>query len=580
MSNPQQPASAGQVISFPKSPGYWRRRAEQHRKRGEHHRAVALLRHAVALDPASGDLRMEYARSLRDISCYEASTREASRVLAFDPTVFAPYRIIGRNMLSLGREQEAIDAFSHYLERAYTLSQDPVLYADDDEFYALEDLLRVKTGRGRARLDALCRIGSLRLARGDLEGAGKALGRAECLHTFDERLHTLSAMLFEARSEYDKALAHALIAVGRTPHNVTSLCTLAGVRYLLKERGRAAAVLMKTAFFCRFPHEEQLYCYTAASLRLPELSLVMLRLSRKKNPDRLPTLFNCAIALLQMGRMDEALAHLHRCLDLDPEDLAVDSLFHTVQNWKAQALPLPVMRKRAMELASYPFLPAEAIQYLMMDIGDMAEKGMEVFATRLFMDGAFYRSFLYALSIPATPLSRLIFPVATAAHACDPAAAERLLRDILIQSITSGMAKRYALSTLVAMGIPPPYVVWQDRRILQITPPEEMIVPMPTLQRHLTRRILLAQRRVRDPRLTHHALALIFRMSRRCRCVFAADRDHVWTAALLRHFALTYGYTSWMEPFQSNGRHPAHRRLERAFAELCALMPLNGRVES
>ena len=174
MTNLHRPEASGQVVSFERPSHYWLRRARRHRKRGEHHQAAALLRRAVALEPGSGALRLEYAQSLRDMSCYEASIREAFGVLALEPTGFLPYGLIGRNMLSLGREQEAMDAFSHYLQQARTRPEAGLLWEEGDETFVLGDLLE-EPRPGSARYEALLHIASIRLAQGDLERCRKRL---------------------------------------------------------------------------------------------------------------------------------------------------------------------------------------------------------------------------------------------------------------------------------------------------------------------------------------------------------------------------------------------------------------------
>lgn len=572
MSHLHRPVDAGQVVSLVKSPQYWLRRAEQHRKRGEHYRAAALLRHAVALDPASGDLRMEYAKALRDMSCFEASTREAFGALALEPTGFAPYQIIGRNMLSMGREQEAIDAFSHYLEQARELPG--LLFSDDDdELFELEDLLDAPPRRGKARLDALIHIGSLRLARGDLAGAQRVLARAQQRSELDDCMHALGAMLCQAMEQPERALAHARLSASQNPQNVPALCALASVRLQMRQRELASAALMKAALCCRYPHDEQLLCFTSCALGMPELALAMLRLSRHKNPVRLPTLHNYAVALLKQGQLSDALAYLHRCRDLDPQDLTVQSVFETAMSWSEQALPKGEVSKNAEEISFYPFLSPEAMDRMLLSLGLEFGSGVEGVASRLHTDEAFYRQFLQILSISGDTLARLLYPIASVLEKDSPSTAERLLRDVLVQSAPSEDAKRYALSALVALGVKPPYVIWQSGRILKVAPREETDVPASFLQRRLLRRIRATAARVRDARMIPHVLTLLSRMGYRLRYAFAADRGQRWSIAMVRHFSLVHGMTP-PDPVINSPNSDFQRRVDRAFCELCALMPL------
>ena len=576
MKSAQRPEMSGQVVSLERSPQYWRRRAQQHRKRGEHSRAAALLRHAVALEPSSGDLRVEYAKSLRDMSCFEASNREAFGALALEPGGAAPYRIIGRNMLSLGREQEAMDAFSHYFEKAWKMPEIRFEMENDEEFYELEELWDTPSGGRKARLDALCHIGASRLARGKLESADKTLARARELSPKDERLYTLSAMLCEARQEMAQALIFARAAAEKNPRHVSSLCALASIRAQLGQRGLAAAALLRAAFYCRFPQDEQLFCFTASTLNMPEIALAMLRLSKHRCPERLPTLFNCAVTLLQLGRMEQAQAYLHRCLEGDPEDLVVQALFHQAKAWEKEALCARAVAEKAQALPFYPFLPHEAVTRLLTALGDAFEAGMEAFAARLITDGECYRGFLYALLLPGAPFSRLLFPVTSAVAALDGAAAERILRDILVQNAVGDTVKRYALSALVSLEAKPPYVIWQNGRILQVALPGESVPQASVVQRHIARRIRKLARQAKDQRIVGHTLSLLYRMSSPMRHAFAADQGRVWSCAVQIHFELTYtkerSTTYGETDLPGLGEKP---QIRKAVAKLCALMPLS-----
>ena len=96
-----------------------------------------LFRHAARLEPTSQEARLSYAGALRDLHCYEASNREAFAALAQDPGQFSAYGLIGRNMLSLGMRQEAMDCFALYMGGSHLQSDG--LPDWDDEVYELED---------------------------------------------------------------------------------------------------------------------------------------------------------------------------------------------------------------------------------------------------------------------------------------------------------------------------------------------------------------------------------------------------------------------------------------------------------
>lgn len=569
MSNLHRPALAGQVVSLDKSPRYWLRRAQQHRKRGEHHRAAALLRHAVSLEPESGALLMEYAQALRDMSCFEASNREAFHALALEPEGFLPYHLIGRNMLSLGREQEAADAFAHYLQRIHLIPWDALPWEDEGE--DLETLLDAPLRRGTARYDALIHIASLRLVRGDLMDASTALRRAGRSAAADSRLDALYAMLYQALDQPENALSHALRSAHENPRHAPTLCALASVHAQIHRRDLAAAALMAAAPYCHFPHEEQLFCFTASALHMENFALDMLRFSRNKNPDRLPTLYNLAVALLRRGDTAEALAHLHRCRDLDPDDLTAQYALTLVTDWLENEDTPDGLRKKARQLAFYPFLPAAAEQLLLTQLADALNLGVESFAAALLQDASLKRTFLYALTLPTGSLGRLLYPIASAMAQTDPDAAQRLLRAVLVQNTPDAEVKRHALLALSQMDSEPPYVIWQNGRIMQAAPQPSTQPPITVTQRLVFKRIRAAVRIVHSKDVAIHALTLLARMSRRTRYAFAADPAHVWPSALARHFCLTRGCCP---PTFHAGTPEQKRRERRAFAILCALMPL------
>jgi len=541
MSMLHSPAPQGQVIPLAKPPLYWLRLAKRHSKRGEHSQAAALLRHAISLDPASVDLRIEYARALRDMSCYEASIREAFQALTLERPGLAPYHVIGRNMLSLGRAQEALDAFSYCMDSRQELPAYTLHDGEEDLFIALEELMGQQAFRNAARLDALLHISSRRIANGNYPGAEQSLRRAARFDASDERLNALNAMLYEALEKHEEALACALLSAAQNPRNIPSLCSLASIRIQLGQRELACAALMKAAAACRYAQDEQLFCCTALALGMPELSLMMLNHTKEKYPHRLPTLYNCAVTLLQLGRLDDALAYLHQCRDLDPEDLAVQSLFLKAVQWKSEGVSSSDLRQKTQLLVCYPYLAADAVQGFVIELGDAFSKGMDAFAARLLHDKRLYRLFLYCTSLPDLSLAPLLHPVACSIAQTSHAAAERLLRDVLVQNTPGGASKHHALLSLSSLEMQPPYVVWQDGRIFQVLPHGSCTPSASALQRHTARRIQTISTIIGDKRMIPYMLYVLSRMTRRERYAFAADRNHVWTSALLCHFSHLYG---------------------------------------
>ena len=557
---------AGQIVSFEKSAGYWLRRAAQHRKRSEFRRASVLLRHAMALEPTSGEIQMEYAENLRDMHCFEASNCAAFGALSLNPAASFPFSLIGRNMLSLGREQESIDAFSHYLQQTDGTPQDVLLMEESEEMDALEDLLATPKRLGSARHEAMIHIASLRMARGNLDRAQLALDKASRLNPKDIRQHTLYAMLYQTLQEPERALSHALTAARGAPGHVPALCALATIRMQLAQRGRAGAALLKAAAYCHYPDQELLLCFTAEAIGFSEIALAMLKLSRRKNPNRLPTLYNMAVLLLKTGRTAKAQAHFNRCCELDPTDITLRYMLQTITEWPNDEASAQ-KQSAEDELPFYPFLSQAAEAHLLKTLEQKLERGIENFADTLLTDAHQYRSFLYALTLPGGALGQLLLPLSICMANRNSSMAERFLRDVLWQSAQDDKGKRYALFALAAIGAKPPYVILQNGRILQADPCRTKEADDSFLQRLLFRRIRAAMRIACDTRIVSHTLILLHRMDHRTRFAFAADKDYLWRDALLRHFDLYYEQS---EPVLQ----PCTHDTEQAFALLCDIMPL------
>ena len=160
---------------FQRPASYWLRRAERLKQSGDLIRAAVLERHAVRAEPQSDAARMSYAFTLRQLHCYEASNREAFAALAHDPARTPLLGLIGQNMFNLGQRQTGLDAMNLYA--AHPPAVPPVW---QDEAYDMADAYDYPFFRSkrRARLRGLLEISMRRMAKGDLESAARALGRA------------------------------------------------------------------------------------------------------------------------------------------------------------------------------------------------------------------------------------------------------------------------------------------------------------------------------------------------------------------------------------------------------------------
>lgn len=559
----------GHVYQLQRSTEYWLGRAARHRRQGNRRRAAALLRHALSLSPDDEDLRLEYARTLQEMECYEASNRAAFGALTLNPRQYACYGLIGRNMLALGYEQEAMDAFSRYLWAARRASGDIAEFDDDlDQLEATEE----DRERMRARYEAQLNIAGRRLAAGDLPRAERALLRARPARDMDDRYDALRALLAQAKGDNKNALRHALRASRRNPASVRARCTLAGAYCLAGKRARGASTLLAAALICETQQEEQLFCYSAMSLGFPELALSQLRSSLKQSPDRLPAIYNASLMLLKLGREDDAEAYIHRCRDLDPTDVPVRCIARTVEQWRDLGLLPHQVRFASRALPLYPLLaPAQSNDCLAM-LANALTSGLEDFCDRLQEDEFFYNLLLYELGDADHQLARLI-PAIVKNLPVD--FAQQLLREVLVQHTPDDTAKRYAAAALMTIGAKPPFVVWHAGRIAEIDPSVENRHNSSFSRLMLLRRMVNIQRRAKDPRLMTHALHILQRMNRRERNSVVRDTVGVFRAALEQHYLLTYRLPdSDQLQILLKYNNDEHRHMRAAFRLFCRLLPL------
>lgn len=557
-----------EIFRLQRSSTYWAGRAQRHLRAGNRRRAAALLRHALTLAPQDSALRMEYAKTLQDMECYEASNREAFGALTRDPRRYALYGVIGRNMLALGHEQEAMDAFARYLLAVRRSGDVPEF---DEE---LEELEEFETGRPdiRARHDALLNIAGRRLARGAVEAAERALAAALPARDADDRYDCLLSLLGQAKGDARRAVQSAQRASLRNPWSARALCTLAGAYAYAGERVKAASALLKASLRCQGAQDEQLLCYSAASLGFPELSMCALRRALKWSPERLPAAYDLCVTLLKLGRLDDAEGLAHMCRDLDPSDVPARSTHRTIAQWRELSLTPAQVRAAARTLPFYPLLSAAQNNELLAQLALALEHGAEAFSQQLMEDENLYATLLYALGESDHQWGRLV-PIIAAY--LPPAFAERMLREVLVLHTEDDAIKRYAAAALMNLEAKPPFVVWHAGRIAEIDPSVQTRRDGNITRIMLVRRMADIHRMTGDARLMTHALRILHSMGRRRRSGVARDADRIFRAALEQHYLLTFGLPDnprlrGLLKYTADER----RRVRAVFQDFCTLVPI------
>jgi tetratricopeptide (TPR) repeat protein len=559
---------AGEIVKLQRPSAYWLERANRHRRQGNRRRAAALLRHAVSLSPADGELRVAYAQTLQEMECYEASNRAAFGALTLNPKRYDCYGLIGRNMLALGYQQEAMDAFSRYL---WAVKQNDGIAEFDEELDALE-AAENEHSRLPARYETQLMIAGRRLAAGDYARAERALNRAKPAANVDERYYSLYSLLLEARGDACGAVRAARRACRINPRSTQARCALAGAYCQNGRRAKGASTLLWATLSCDGAQDEQTVCYSAVSLGFPELALGALRRALKQSPDRLPTLFNTGVTMLKLGRIDDAESFFHRCRDLDPADVPSRCETRTLEQWKSLQLNPRQVRYTARALPFYPLLsPAQRNDCFAQIVHALAE-GTDVFCQNLQTDESLYNLFVYQLGDPDHQLGRLL-PLLAERLPAD--FAERLMREVLVLSTPDNGVKQFAAAALTQLNAKPPFVVWHAGRIAEIDPSVANRRGQSIPRAMLVRRLAELQRMGGGPRLLTHGLhaMLLLKVQRRER--IACDTKGIYRTALEQHFLLANGLPE-TKSLRSLLRYNAddQRRLRNAFQALCRLMPL------
>ncbi len=468
---------------FQRPANYWLRHADRHKQSGDLIRAAVLQRHAVRAEPGSDAARMQYALTLRQLHCYEASNREAFRALAAHPEQAELYGLIGCNLIALGQRRQGLDALNIYLHTAVTAAapwHDEACDLSEAYDYPFEDHKR------RARLEGLLNMAAQRIARGDLDGAGRALKRAQKppYQGRNARRDLLLALYWLRRSNADRCVFHMQHALENDFFDVPHLASAAVLSCRMGSRQAARMLLVRAATLAQNPAEEQLVCYTAAELGMVFIAHAMLRRALNRRADRCPLLYDLCVCCLKMGRIQEAARNIHLCREIDPDDVPSEFLFARVMDWQQQGISPPRLRKIARNVSFYGSCTQEELSAAVQPFWQISEEGPKALAEAIRQDDRLRRRLLFMQTLPVE------WPLMLLDGVCrhlPPEESEALLREALMQHPADSAAKRYAMQTLHRMGVPGPYTVWTHDRFW-LMDPERLFAPEPTFrQRYLTR---------------------------------------------------------------------------------------------
>ena len=504
---------------FQRPATYWLRHADRHKQSGDLIRAAVLQRHAVRAETGSDAARAQYALTLRHMHCYEASNREAFCVLAAHPDQTEIYGLIGCNMLDMGLRREGLDALDLYFRTSASASMP---WHDEACDYAdLYDGCRLPDTRRQARMNGLFTIAARRIARGEMEGAQRALARLRRmrLRSALPQLELLEAAYSLKQGDPAACCEHVERAVSARPPRCETLVSAAALAQQSGMRRSAYVLLLLAARIARTPADIRLLCHTAEALRMLFIAQGLLRHHLRRHPRRLPLLYDLCVCSLKLGDLQAAQRTINLCRDIDPDDVPSETLFTRVTEELTPSSPED-LRVAAKTLMFYGSCTMGDISDYSAPLWDaFVDQGFEIMAQTLPKDEHLRKRLMFLLTLPV-PWCMSLF--AGLCRAMPPACREAMLRQVLMQHPAETPSKRFALSQLQT-----PCVCWTRDRFLEVDP-ARVSAPVPTFrQRRLT--IIIHQLAAHaGSAVIPWALATVSRMQRRQQCRLIALRSQAW----------------------------------------------------
>ena len=538
--------------SFQRPANYWLRHADRHKQSGDLIRAAVLQRHAVHAETGSDAARIQYALTLRQMHCYEASNREAFRVLAQQPEQTELYGLIGCNMLALGLRREGLDALDLYFRTTATASM-----PWHDDACDLADLYDrpFPVKRRQARMNGLFSIAARRIARGELTGAQRALARLRRMRIRSDapRMALLEAAYSLKQGQKGECLRHIEHALAAQPPRCEVLASAAALTNQARLRRPAYLLMMLAARFARTPADIRIVCHTAASIHMLFIAQAMLRLHLRRHPRRLPLLYDLCVCALKTGNHREALRCIHLCREIDPDDVPSEALFALITERLPGSSPAG-LRKAARPVMFYGSCSAEEAHAFSEPLWDaFSEQGFEGLAQTIPKDEHLRKRMMFLLTLPVPWVMSLF---AGLCYAMTPADRDASLREVLMQHPAETSSKRFAL-----MQLQTPCICWTRDRFLQADP-TRMSAPVPTFRQRRLTIFIHRLAAVLGSAFIPWALGIISRMPPQLHNRIIGDRQKVWASAMTARWN---AYSGAAHPFvplylMSPARRAAYRR--------------------
>lgn len=526
---------------FQRPAGYWLKRAQRQKQSGNLLRAAVLERHALRADESSDEAWESYVLTLRQLSCYEASNREAFAALAQSPERRELYGLIGQNLLAMGLRPAGMDALNIYLATPV----EGFLPDWHDDAYDLACLCdQIPPRRRKARLDGLLAAAARQIAQNRLDKARDSLIRAgkTPYQGPSAQRELLWALYRLQKQQPDKCMERLLSAIRIRPRSAQIHASAANVFASLGMPDMARMELINAARFAASPAQMLAVLLASDSIRAPHIVCAMLRRMLRHQANRFPVLYNLCVCMLRLGKLDEAAQHIHLCREIDPDDVSGELLFSRVMAMQESGLTPAQVRRAGWQASWYGACSPQELSAVVAPIMAALSDGPAQLAQGVCDDRRLRLHFLHLLSMPLDWPARLL---AAVGESLPQDECERLMREVLLQHPGPSAAKLHAVSALHALGVPPPYATWQDNRIAWADPTRAPQSTPAFRPRLLTLRIHRAQKLCpRDGGIALWAMETVHRMSRRQRSQVIADPARIWPLA----FAIRYRFIRGMEP--------------------------------
>lgn len=311
-------------VDFQKPHKRWLDQAKAAREAGDVCKALEMYRQALADCATDWDAGLGYALLLWENECWGASLRETYRLLCLYPKEEKLYGLLYRNLLAMGHEEAACEAYEHYLWHLYRNPEDGLNLGEDDP--------PIPPKPPRKRYRRLLLRAAKRLEEGNPDGAERLVARAfrGGFPRQDALRDVLEVQLMAQLGLEDEAGDILEGMLENRELNATLALSIAPLMDRLRGHQYAGSILLYAASVAQSPEDVTEVMETALRQGQPQLALSVAQSLLEASPYRLDVLFNKAIVCIYADDLQQALECMELCNQLDPCDSDVSFLYRTL----------------------------------------------------------------------------------------------------------------------------------------------------------------------------------------------------------------------------------------------------------